>query len=75
LALIVKGLFYTYTIPAITALCHPWQRSNLEHPVRVLATGKLGHPWPAPEGLAPAKFSLLVTRKNEGCVIDGNRNY
>ncbi|HWQ40782.1 MAG TPA: hypothetical protein VN456_01950 [Desulfosporosinus sp.] len=32
---------------AITALCHPWQRSNLERPVRVLATGTLGHPWPA----------------------------
>ncbi|HUS88788.1 MAG TPA: hypothetical protein VMW91_05360 [Desulfosporosinus sp.] len=46
------------TLPsmAVVPSRHPWlqghltilgQRSNLERPVRVLATGTLGHPWPA----------------------------
>ncbi|OLN30500.1 hypothetical protein [Desulfosporosinus metallidurans] len=38
----VKLLFGS-SLLAITAPCHPWRRSNLERPVRVMATGTLGH--------------------------------
>jgi len=41
----VKSLFCVSgrSLLTITAPCHPWRCSNLEHPVQVMATGTLGH--------------------------------